>query len=82
MSQIKDVVGNADKKTKEKMLDALGQVLAELRDPMDVLYSTYGAVRLQSTSYGCNSQRLMQHPNVVIGNANVHGQSWCRYWLV
>lgn len=44
VSQIKDIVGKADKLAKDKMLDSLENLLVELRDPMDVLYSTYGAV--------------------------------------
>lgn len=44
LSQIKEVVGKADKLAKDKMLDALENLLVELRDPMDVLYTTYGAV--------------------------------------
>ncbi|GAM33496.1 O-methyltransferase [Talaromyces pinophilus] len=43
VSQIKDVVGKADKLAKDKMLDSLENLLVELRDPMDVLYNTYGA---------------------------------------
>lgn len=55
VSQTKDVVGKADKTAKDKMLDALENLLLELRDPMDVLYSTYGAVRLYFTNHVGNS---------------------------
>lgn len=44
VSQIKEVVGKVDASARDKMLDVLENLLAELRDPMDVLYSTYGAV--------------------------------------
>ena len=44
LSQIKEVVGKADKLAKDKMLDAVENLLVELRDPMDVLYTAYGAV--------------------------------------
>lgn len=44
VSQIKDIVSKADKLAKDKLLDALESLLVELRDPMDVLYGTYGAV--------------------------------------
>jgi hypothetical protein len=44
VSQIREVVGKADASARDKMLDVLENLLAEFRDPMDVLYSTYGAV--------------------------------------
>lgn len=44
VSQIKEVVDKADATAKDKILDILENVIVELRDPMDVLYSTYGAV--------------------------------------
>ncbi|RAO70370.1 uncharacterized protein BHQ10_006382 [Talaromyces amestolkiae] len=41
--QIKEVVGKADATAKDRMLDILENLILELRDPMDVLYNTYGA---------------------------------------
>ena len=43
-SQIKELVGKADASAREKILDVLEGLVVELRNPMDVLYSTYGAV--------------------------------------
>lgn len=58
MSQIKDVVGKADKLDKDKMLDDLENLLVEFRDPMDVLYGTYGAV--------CYIQALQVRPILML----------------
>ena len=58
VSQIKDIVGKADKSAKDKMLDSLENLLVELRDPMDVLYGTYGAV--------CYIQALQVRPILML----------------
>jgi demethylsterigmatocystin 6-O-methyltransferase len=58
VSQIKNVVGKADKLAKDKMLDSLENLLVELRDPMDVLYNTYGAV--------CCIQALQARPILML----------------
>jgi demethylsterigmatocystin 6-O-methyltransferase len=58
VSQIKEVVGKADATAKENMLDVLENLLVELREPMDVLYSTYGAVCLHFPKYGCKAGRV------------------------